>query len=271
VSLREQILWRTGELTSGQSIDLGEKIEHFPEVKEAFSIDGFKTKLLPKSAEDPGSKASLEDGGSLLLTGLIHTPPPGPRMVAIFKRRLQLDLGWAIHEYLEVKPEFRGQGINLQLLRRSFDFYDALGLESVHLKASLATGRWHWARVGFEFHREHDRDAVRDWAVSVCEALKITGLSVENYSSAAQLVRMGGNRTASLEEIADAMPAERSRLEELAAANELAFNARLDLGRAVMLSGPDWMGRLELGGPSRVAFGIYADGKEERLRNEMQG
>jgi hypothetical protein len=43
------------------------------------------------------------------------------------------------------------------------------------------------------------------------------------------------------------------------------MDEQIELGRAVMLSGPDWRSRLVLDGPSRVAFEIYKRTKEQRL------
>jgi GNAT superfamily N-acetyltransferase len=269
--LRAELLKRAGDLADGDSIDIGAKIAHFPEIQAGFEVEGFRTRLIPRGPMDPGSKLTLGGGGSLLVTGLLHTPLPDSELVAIFKRRLQFEDRWAIHEYLEVKPPFRGRGINLRLLQSSFALYEALGLDSVHLKASLATGRWHWARVGFEFHRAADLAAVRDWAVRVCDALELKEPDLPGFSSAAQIVRMGGDCTTSFAQMSAAMPGEEKRLRSLASENGLDPGTSIPLGRAVMLSGPDWMGRLELNGPSRVAFDIYASTKGERLRNANSG
>jgi GNAT superfamily N-acetyltransferase len=68
-----------------------------------------------------------------------------------FHRVLNLNTGVAEHNWLKVEPEHRGKGFSAALLLRSFDFYRALGLRRVELDAGIQTGKWHWARVGFEF------------------------------------------------------------------------------------------------------------------------
>lgn len=264
--LADQLIWRIEQLTSGQSIDLAEQIHHFPEVTEAITPPTLEAKLLGGPER---SEASLEDGGSLVLIGGLNVPG-SLQLVAKFKRRLQLGQKLAYHEMLEVEPEFRGRGICLQLLRRTFVFYDALGLEEVQVEASLSTGRWYWARVGFEFELPKDREEVKKWAIEVCEALGISSLNVDTYSSAAQFARMGGNRRVSLGQIAAAIPAKAELVKTIAEQNGLEIEERIELGRAVMLTGPEWTGRLQLQGPSRVAFEIAVDGKEERMKREEE-
>lgn len=264
VPLRDQILWRLGELTNAQEVDLVEHASHFPELYTGFSAGGLQTGFV---GGEEGSIGSLEDGGSLVLTGFLHDP--GSRtLVAKFKRRLLLEQELALHELLEVEPELRGRGISLRFLRRSFGLYDELGLQEVHLQAGMGTGRWLWARVGFEFTLPVDCERVRGWATKVCGALGIDELNVGSYASAAQFARMGGNRMVSMAQLAEVMPAEAERFRLRAEANELGMDERIELGRAVMLSGPDWNGRLALAGPSRLAFEIYTDAKEERLRQD---
>jgi hypothetical protein len=268
--LREQLLWRMEQLTSGQAFNLCEEVEHFPEVLDAFTLPGYETQLL--AVDDEGKmacKGNLEDGGSLLITGFLHTPRPDFEKVATFRRELRLESGLAHHRLLEVEPPFRGRGLSLHFLHRSFAFYDELGLEEVLQQASLATGRWQWARVGFEFFPASECEELRKWTARVCRALGVRGLNVSNYSSAAQFARMGGNRKVSFEEMAQAMPRKRCDFAKLARKNCLAMEDQIELARAVMLSGPDWKSRLVLNGPSRVAFNIYKEAKEEQVAREQ--
>jgi hypothetical protein len=271
--LRKQLEWRVERLTAGQTLDLFSTVEHFPELVDAFVVPGYETKLVQRDERGkPACKASLEDGGSIVITGYLHEPSPdgeapGPR-VGQFQRELQLDASVVIHWHLVIEPDFRGRGISLQLLRRSFQFYDELEMELVLIQAGLATGCWHWARVGFEFLPTDDCAKVKAWAVEVCGALGISGLNVDSYSSAGQFARMGGNRKVTFEELAAALPERSADLRELADENGLKMDERVALGRAVLLSGPPWRGQLDLKGPSRTAFEIYADSKEERMADE---
>jgi GNAT superfamily N-acetyltransferase len=259
--LREQLLWRIEALTSGQSIDLGEHIEDFPEVRKAFSIPYMQFGLAPGKCV-----ASLEDGGYLKLIGYLYTETPTEFYpVAEFKRKVYLDQQYADHRWLKVEPPFRGRGLSSALLLRSFDFYRDLGLNGVELEAGMETGKWHWARVGFEFMLPEQREKVRGWAIEVTEALNLGGLKIETFSAATQFARMEGSRDVSLAEIADALPALRQRIdvEVVAEKNGLEMDQPIALGRAVMLTGPPWEGHLELHGPSYAAFKSYADAKRE--------
>jgi hypothetical protein len=215
IPLRDQLLWRMEQLTQGQAFNLYEEIEYFDEVLRGFTIPGLETQLV--AVDDEGElvcKGNLEDGGSLLVTGFLHTSRPEFRKVATFRRELRLESGLAHHRLLEVEPPFRGNGLSLRFLDRSFSLYDDLGFEEVLQQASLATGRWQWARVGFEFFPASECEEMRRWAARVCEKLGVKGLNVMNYTSAAQFARMGGNRTVSFEEMAEALPAKREEFED---------------------------------------------------------
>lgn len=268
-SLRESILWRIERLTNGQAIDLAEHIDHFPEVRAAFSIPNATLELIPGRCE-----ASLEDGGTLELVGFLHARNGAKdNLVAQFRREIHLDQECAEHKWLKIEPDFRGHGISSALLLRSFSFYKALGLSGVELDAGMETGRWHWARVGFEFMWPKDRERVRHWALEVAERLGVHRPGIETFESATQFARMEGNRKVSLAELAESIPSMRGRLEAVAAQNYLEMGTRIQLGRAVMLTGPGWEGRLDLHGPSYAQFKSYADAKAEeakRLRDDEE-
>jgi GNAT superfamily N-acetyltransferase len=266
-SLRDSILWRIERLTNGQAIDLADHIDQFPEVKAAFSIPNATLELIPGRCE-----ASLEDGGTLELVGYLHSSNGvGDHLVAQFQREIHLDQECAEHKWLKVEPAFRGYGISSALLLRSFGFYKALGLSGVELDAGMETGRWHWARVGFEFIWPKDRERVRSWALEVAERLNVHRPGMETFESATQFARMEGNRKVSLAELAESIPAMRSRIEAVAAQNYLGMETRIQLGRAVMLTGPGWEGRLDLHGPSYVQFKSYADAKAEEAKRLLEG
>ncbi len=260
--LRESILWRIEALTHGQSIDLAEHIDHFPEVKEAFGIPNATLELIPGKCE-----ASLEDGGALELVGFLHSRSGAKEhLVAQFQREIHLDQERVEHKWLKVEPDFRGYGISSALLLRSFEFYKALGLSGVELDAGMETGRWHWARVGFEFMWPRDRERVRAWALEVAERLNVHRPGIETFDSATQFARMEGNRKISLAELAESIPPMRGRIEAVAAQNYLEMETRIQFGRAVMLTGPGWEGRLDLHGPSYAQFKSYADAKAEEAK-----
>lgn len=268
MSLREQLLWRIGELTSAQSIDLSEHVEHFPELIEGFTAPGLRRPVL--ASRDKNGKlvsvGSLEDGGSLVVTGSLSNEDG--RFVGSFKRRLQFDPNWALHEQLVILPEFRGRGIAPRFLTRSFDLYDALGLEEVHVVAALETGRWYWAHMGFDFLLEEHRVMVRAWGEEVCHQLGIDGSEIGELSSAGQIARLDCDREICLDTLAEAMPNQRQRLEaEVAEKNGFEMDKPISLGRAIMLSGPEWRGFLQLEGPHRLAFDEAAKERAARAQD----
>lgn len=266
-SLRQSIAWRIEKLTNGQTIDLAEHIEDFPEIEAAFSIPNATLELIPGRCE-----ASLEDGGTLTLVGFLHVRSGVQNhLVAQFQREIRFDQECAEHKWLKVEPEFRGYGISSALLLRSFEFYKALGLTGVELDAGMETGRWHWARVGFEFMWPKDRERVRAWALEVAERLEVHRPGIETFTSATQFARMEGSRKVTLGELADAVSPLRGRIEAVAAQNYLQMDTRIQLGRAVMLTGPGWEGRLALQGPSYVQFKSYADAKAEEAKRLLEG
>ncbi|HEU4905411.1 MAG TPA: hypothetical protein VFT19_04760 [Solirubrobacterales bacterium] len=262
--LREQLLWRVEQLTRGQSIDLAEHVDHFPEVISGFGTTAIEPVLVAR--DDEGklmSKASLEDGGSLVVTGFLRAM--AGEFVGSFKRRLQLEPGWAVHEQLVIVPEHRGKGIAPEFLLSSFDLYDRLGLEEVHVLAGLETGRWYWAHMGFDFMKAGERTMVLAWANEVVAALGLEGLEIGEHSSAGQIARLDCDEEISLEALAQAMPNQRERLEEkVALTNGMEMTRPITLGRAIMLSGPEWRGFLQLQGPHRLAFNEAAAERQMR-------
>jgi len=222
------------------------------EVFEAYEPPGFS--LSPMSDR---CAIEREDGGSIVIGGKLFA---GDREVGLLQRRLLLGFGIAVHELLVLEHGARGFGVSSVLLKRCFALYDELGFERVILQTDL-TGKWHWARLGFDFVLDKERKMVRDWTERALSALGITNLRVEGYESAAQFARMGGTRKIALEELARALPPERLRITRIAGENGVHLDQEIDLARALMICGPQWWGALELQGPGRVAFEAYAEAK----------
>jgi GNAT superfamily N-acetyltransferase len=251
-SLRKQLLWRATELAGGREVDLVEHVEHFPELVDGFSIDGIDPVLRARGVKDELiSKVSLEEGGSMRLTGLLRH---GRDYVAFFMRRLQLERGWAIHQRLVVDPAFRGQAIGARFVQRSLALYDDLGLEEIRIRAGLATGRWLWAQMGFEFALAAEAEQASEWAEEVCGALGVEVVGLDELEGAAQLARLECDQEVSFAALADVMPERREELEGVAARNGMASEKSIPLGQLVMLSGGEWNGYLKLEGPQRRAF-----------------
>ncbi len=261
-SLGDQLISRIGELTQATEVDLGTNIELFPELKAAITPPGYMSFLVPGEA---GAKARLEDGAVIELVGGLHLPGD-QRPIATFKRTLNLEEKWAYHDHFEVTPAYRGRGISLQFLRGCFSLYDDLGLTEARVQAS-ETGRWHWARIGFQFSPASAGAKVRAWAAELAEALRLA-VVVSPEASTTQLVGMGGLRKVSMAEIASAVPGKANEARKTAELNGLAMDDRIDFGRAMLLTGPQWDGRLGLQEADRVLFEIALEDKEERLGRE---
>jgi GNAT superfamily N-acetyltransferase len=265
--LCEELLGKIEALTSGQSIDLAEHIDAFPEIRKAFTIPFAELGL----ADHGGCEATLEDGGRIRLIGFIYVDVDGRiNPIAEFKREIHIEEGFAEHKWLKVEPRFRGLGVSSALLLRTFAFYRELGIASVELEAGMQTGTWHWARVGFEFMLPEQRERVRGWAQTVVEALDLTEPRLEEMSEATQFARMRGSRNVTLGEIAEAFPDRMDGVVAVARENSLDLDDPIELGRAVMLTGPGWDGRLDLNGPSYANFKAYADSKAEVARVALQ-
>jgi GNAT superfamily N-acetyltransferase len=263
-SLKRQLIARLDKLTQGTEVDLGANIEHFPELKAAITPPGYESSLV----EGPvGAKARLDSGWVIELIGGLHLP--GEDMpIATFKRTISLEdeEEWAYHDHFEVKPAYRGRGISLQFLRGCFKLYDELGLTEARVQAS-ETGRWHWARIGFQFSPASAGAKVRDWATELAEALGLT-IAVSPDASTTQLVGLGGLRRASMADIASAIPRKAPEAKKTAELNGLEMDERIDFGRAMLLTGPEWDGRLGLQEADRTLFEIALEDKEERLGRE---
>jgi len=265
--LAARLLERIESLTSAQDVDLCTHLDDFPEIREAFTIPHATLGLVPGHCV-----ASLEDGGSFELIGFLKTPlddgnEPGLR----FKRHLKLGERCADHQWLKVAPALRGIGLSSALLLRSFEVYKALGICSVELDAAMETGKWHWARVGFEFMWPDQAANVKRWVLEVADELGIDGVNVEALSTATQFARMEGRRGISLEELAQAFPQRAVQLDfgRIAASNGLTMQEQIAFGRAVMLTGPRWEGRLDLSAPSYQTFKSYAEAKAEEAQKAL--
>jgi|GEM_PF-2517704 len=264
-ALATDILARIESLTTGHDVDLAENIDRFQEIKQAFAIPNAELHFVRGACP-----ASLEDGGSLELVGFWKTSlDDGTRPALEFKRHLKLGERCADHQWLRVAPYVRGIGLSSAFLLRSFDFYKQLGLREVELDAVMETGKWHWARIGFEFKLPSEAAAVRGWALEVAEALQPGGINVEPLAAATQFARMEARRGVSLAELAAAFPEKAPLVPQIASENSLDVDEPIAFGRAVMLTGPGWKGRLDLNGPGYHQFKSYAEAKAEEAERAL--
>lgn len=206
------------------------------------------------------------------------------QVVGEIDRDVILDEGVVRHELLRIQDEYRGSGLSLVLLNQAFPLYRRLGLHAVLVHAALQTGRRQWARLGFDFATNEERTVVMGWATLALAALDARPIPIE--APARRLAHLGTGdppELASLEQVragveiqlaawqqdparkptADALLAEWDqralresggelhvldprRLEIIAAGNALRTDDSIHVGKAIMLSGPDWWGAFDL-------------------------
>lgn len=266
---------RIDELGDGR-LASGPKHAVLAELYEAFAPRGFRLIPFP---DDSFVEAS---GHRIRVRGMIVDDPIG-QVVGEIDRDLALDSEIVRHELLRIQRAYRGAGLSLVLLDRAFPIYRRLGIRFVGVHAALQTGRWQWARLGFEVLPD-DRDLVMSWAT-----VALAGLGLPLIDPAAPIRRLAQMGTGdppekvSLEEVHAAVEADlarrrkvpaladavdsmvsawderslaetsgqmtmldRARVETMAADNRIAAEEPIPVGKAIMLTGPDWNGYFDL-------------------------
>jgi len=206
------------------------------------------------------------------------------QVVGEIERDLILDHAVVRHELLKLQDAYRGSGVSLVLLGRALPIYRQLGLRAVVLHAALETGRWHWARLGFDFATPSERAIALGWG-----ALALAGLGrepIDPDAPARRLAQLGTGsppERVSMVDVWGAVQAELARwradperrraadelvrewdrralaesanrfttfdphrLALLAARNGLDVSDQIALGKAIMLAGPDREGVFDL-------------------------
>lgn len=235
-------------------LDTVDRQQAFAEVFDALRPPNFD--LFP----EPDACVISQIGHVIRVTGVIVDTANG-QVVGHLVRTISLDARIAEHDLLALQQPYRDHALTPVLIWQSFNFYDQLGLFAVLVHAALHTGRWYWARLGFEFALPRFRMSVGRWGRAVNAALG-SPVDVSQFSEAREWALVGSTppdaHTAAdvvettFEEIARAMPRARwahfggqsfgSYLGIVAEANRVRFDQPIPLGRAIMLSGPDWLG-----------------------------
>lgn len=94
------------------------------------------------------------------------------QVVAEIVRDVLLDRKAVVHELLKVQDVYRGVALSYVLLNQAFPLYRQIGLDRVLVHAAMETGRWHWARLGFDFLEPDDRTIVMAWALAALGGLE---------------------------------------------------------------------------------------------------
>jgi len=229
----------------------------FERVLAAYTPEGLSLMVVPAWFVNQmrwPSRVGQELGGVIEFGGLLYDDT-GP--VALIQRRILLGRREATHGYLYVLPHRRGERIGLQSVMKSIEFYDSIGITRIYAQAALETGRWYWASCGFEFANNQSREDVRTWA-----RLLVVNLGrqydVDAPMEPADFLALGGDDTVNLEAIASAFPQDRVQIEQIAQQNQKAMTDDLPFGQALLMTGPEWYGVLDLTGPARARFVEHA-------------
>jgi len=249
----------------------------FAELYAAYTPPGFRPLPFPDDS-------TLHGGEHRVIVRAVIADDTEQQVVGEIERDLILDREVVRHELLKLQDAYRGSGVSIMLLGRALPIYRQLGLRAVALHAALETGRWHWARLGFDFATPGERATVIGWASLALAGLG--GAPIAPDAPARRLAQLGTGsppEEASMEEVRSAVESElarwrsdpdrrmaanalarewdrRARAESasrfaaldperialLASRNGLDASDRIALGKAIMLAGPDWQGIFDL-------------------------
>jgi hypothetical protein len=230
----------------------------FTDVREALTPRGYELKGRAGVYVDPALGSTITIYGRLFLHGI---------QASTIHHTLHIDRAFVKHDLMVVDREMRGTGLALFVLLKSFDYYDTEGLRYVVLQADLSSGKFYWARCGFRFLTPGDQQRVDEWFRMVIEALGLP-CSTAGFSRPGQyaLLEKFAGATLSIGQIAAAIPNNpwvNPNYAIVAAENEVAIDDQIDLGKAIMVTGPPWLGIMDLRSPDRTVFDAYV---QSRLR-----
>jgi hypothetical protein len=228
----------------------------FQDVLRSFAISGVDLILTADHSDECPCRASWEGRWTISFTGYLYR---GPRVIGFIQRSLSLGKRVAEHKYFFLVPAERGGALGFRLLQRSFELYDALGLEAVRLQADLELGKWLWARAGFEFESNDDYQRVDQWFRLALARLGLpddtSGLTrASDYA----LFRKQEGDAVTFAELRRAIPERATEIKDVADKNGIDLADPQPIAKAIMVSGPPWLGRLHLQSPERAVFDQYA-------------
>lgn len=247
--LRSDLIWRIQRLAPNAAVALDSRprLRAFSDVFKVFNWQSFRLRINLAAVGDDQGEVIAFDGVLRLrrqrAARLVRTVRVGQRFV--------------VHDLFAIEPEFRGRGLAPAILKSSFDYYDRIGIQVVVVHAALETGRHYWARCGFDF-LPGERAKVDAWFNEVLQGLGIV-FDTSSFTHANDYTTLSGlvsPEKVSLEEIAACTTMPRDHVVEVAEKNGLTMDEKIDLARAIMLTGPDWEGilRLDPAGHDRRVF-----------------
>lgn len=250
--LRADLLWRIQRLAPNVSVELDSKprLRAFADVFKVFSWQKFRLRI-------QRAKVESDQGGVVGFWGVLRFRR---RKAATIARTMYVGARVVKHDYFAIEPQFRNRALAPLILKSSFDYYVSIGIEFVGVHAALETGRYYWARCGFDFI-PGERAKVDAWFQEVLQGLGIA-FDTSIFSHANDYTTLSGlvsPSEVSLEQIAACTTKSRDEVVEAAKKNGLKMDQEIDLARAIMLTGPDWLGVMWLdpAGHDRRVFENY--------------
>jgi hypothetical protein len=271
-----ELVRRIDELGDMQ-LSTASRHDAFAELYAAYTPSGFRLMPFPDDSALYGSEHRV-------VVRAVIADDVQCQVVGEIERDLILDHDVVRHELLKLQDAYRGSGVSLVLLSQALPIYRRLGLRAIVVHAALETGRWHWARLGFDFATPSERATAIGWGVLALAGLGRAPISPD--APARRLAQLGTGsppEAASMAEVRGAVEAElarwradparrmaadelarewdrRARAESadrfaaldsartalLASRNGLDASEEIVLGKAIMLAGPDWEGVFDL-------------------------
>jgi GNAT superfamily N-acetyltransferase len=263
------------------NLSKGARHEAFAELYAAFTPASFRLVPFPDDS-------AIEAADHRVRVRAVIVDDAHDQVVGEIERDLVLDQGFVRHDLLRIQDAYRGGGLSLVLLNQALPLYRELGLRAVLVHAALQTGRWQWARLGFDFLSDAERGLVMGWATMALVGMGRSPIAID--SPARRLAQLGTGsppEEASLEDVlagtqaelavwqrdpvrkptADALLTEwdqralaesqgqlrmldSQRIQIIAAGNGVAATDPIPVGKAIMLAGPDWLGFFDLADPA---------------------
>ncbi len=147
------------------------------------------------------------------------------------------------HDLLKLQPEFQDKNLAKELLSRSVEVYDQIGIEKVTLTAGLTVGGYAWAKYGFKPDSPEETWELWDQVQSNLEDLS---LSARTRNLVSGLLRSDDPKTV-------------WTLSDLGQQVEDEYGEETTLGKALLM-GTAWCGELDLtDSESRQRFDQYTN------------
>lgn len=163
--LEEQVIEGSGRFT--QASDLKDSFADIYEISDDTDMGRFQSEISDVYQPD---EMSIQVEGNITVDGM---------NVGHFERVFMKndDGSWSVeHKWLSIDDEYQGQGFGGKFIRRSEDYYTAVGIRDIMVTAGLEDGARHWARAGYDWDASTVGDSFRklDWQVENNDSIGFT-------------------------------------------------------------------------------------------------